>query len=133
MRVDPNVTDLVAVVTKHNMMLYNVVKRDKRGKVTLEDGSEWNVRNGRRWGNSNPSRYAFSFSAPQMVSKDEGIRIAAYRAEQKAKEEKHVKYREGVARITKALQTYYANDMEAVKEKIAEARAELDKLEKEFA
>lgn len=123
---------MVAVVSKYDVKNLKVVKSDKRGKMTLEDDSEWNARTGRRWGAAKANAYSYSFK-PYLTTVEDGQRTAEFRAAQKAMELRHAAYKEGVARITAALHTYYANDMEMVKEKIAEARMELDKLEKEFA
>ena len=124
----------VAVVNMSTVKFLKVVKTDGRGRTVLEDGSEWNARNGRRWGDSNPSSHAYySCSSPRLTSKEDGERTVAYRAEQAAKKEQLTKFRESAERINRALSVYYANDLNEVRAKIAAARAELDKLEKEFA
>lgn len=123
----------VAIVTRSNVSFRAVAKSDKRGKITLVDGTEWNARNGRQWGNSNPSSHGYySSTSPRMTSKEEGERTVAYRAEQASKQDQLNKFKEGAARINQALSVYYVNDLETTRAKIAAARAELDKLEAEF-
>ena len=121
----------VAVVSRNDVKFLNIVKSDKRGKLTLEDGSEWNARSGRRWGESN-SRYSSIFT-PHLTSKEDGERTIAYREQCKAGEERQRVFREAANAITLSLSVYPANDAEEVRAKIAAARAELDKLEAAFA
>jgi hypothetical protein len=124
----------VAIVTRSNVTFVEVAKSDKRGKVTLVDGTEWNARNGRRWGNSNPTSHSYySSTSPRMTTKEDGERTIAFRAEQAAEQTRLAAFKAGAERINRALSVYYANDLEAARAKIAEARAELDQLEKEFA
>ena len=123
---------VVAIVSRDEVKFMEVAKCDKRGKMTLWDGSEWNARNGLRWGSSNPSRYSFGYKT-QMMSKESGERTVAYRAEQAQKQDRLNQFKDGAKAISKALEIYYANDLDAARAKIAEARAELDKLEAAFA
>jgi hypothetical protein len=121
----------VAVVSRNDVKFLNILKGDKRGKLTLEDGSEWNARSGRRWGESN-SRY-YGIFTPHLTSKEDGERTIAYREQRKAGEERQRVFREAANAITQSLSVYPANDAEEVRAKIAAARAELDKLEAAFA
>jgi len=124
-------TGPVAVVSRTEVKFLNVVKSDKRGKLTLEDGSEWNARSGRRWGESN-RRYTSIFT-PHLTSKEDGERTIAFREERKAGEERQRLFREAANAITQSLSVYPANDVKEARAKIAAARAELDKLEAAFA
>lgn len=121
----------VAVIYKNDVKFLNVAKSDGRGKVTLEDGSEWNARTGRGWGSAKPSRFGYSY-APQLTTVENGERTVAYRAFVAGQKAKLDQFKEGAERINKALSVYYANDLEEVRAKIAAARAELDQLEAAF-
>lgn len=123
---------VVAIVSQHDVKFLTVVKTDKRGKWTLEDGSEWNIRNGYRWGNSGPSRF-YSAYKTQMMSKESGERTIAFRAKRTQDQERLNKFHEASKKITQALSVYYANDLNEARAKIAAARAELDQLEAAFA
>lgn len=128
MRIDPE-AQVVAIVTRTEVKFMEVVKSDKRGKLTLWDGTEWNSRTGRRWGDSNK----FRMFPTTLTTKEQGERTVAYRAAQAADNKRMEQYKESVSKITQALNVYYANDLSTVKEKIAAARAELEKLEAAFA
>ena len=124
----------VAIVTRNDVKFLKIVKSDKRGKLTLEDGSEWNARCGRRWGNSNPTSYSYySSTSPRLTTKEDGERTVAYRAQIAAGEERQRRFREAANAINLSLSVYPANDAEEVRMKIAQAKAEIEKLEAEFA